>query len=52
MSTLVHISAVQSGTQWRAIQAEKRTCAQSEAEVEEGGVASGHLVVLSMTVKR
>jgi hypothetical protein len=34
------------------IQPAKRSAAQSAADVEERGIASGHLVVLSIIVKR
>jgi hypothetical protein len=35
----------------RCIHPTKRVAAQSAAEVDSSGIASGHLVVLSMTVK-
>ena len=40
------------GTPNRAIQPVKRTCAQSAAVMVVRGIASSHLVVLSMTVNR
>jgi hypothetical protein len=40
------------GTPNLAIQPVKRACAQSAAVMEARGIASGHLVVLSMTVNR
>jgi hypothetical protein len=36
----------------RCIQPAKRAAAQSAADVEESGIASGHLVVRSMTVNK
>ena len=40
------------GTLNRAIQPMKRACAQSAVVMAVRGIASGHLVVLSMTLNR